>query len=157
MKRYALICFVCFISMYFLLAGIFGSSGALYNQSLRVQIREKQMKSEKLSLEIKNLENREQNMSTEEGLRDSAIGLGLYVEGDTVYLFDSPSLQNKVVINQIDSIKTYEPLSTVSIILLALCISIIITFAIWFLSRDNNSDDEDMKQIQGGTDLYINA
>lgn len=157
MKRFLLILIICFISMYFLLAGIFGSSGYLYNESLKKQIKQKQMMSERLAIDIENLKNRQSNLSSEEGLRDSAIGLGLYVDGDTVYLYDTPALQENENSFQIDTDDNYEPLSVITIILLSLCISIVISFVIWYFSKDDNSDNEEMKQIQSGSDLFINA
>ena len=158
MKRNFLIFFVCFISMYFLLAGFFGATGFMYNQSLSRQIKNNQLRNEKLEIEINNLKQQKEILASEDGLRDSAIGIGLFVEGDTVYLFDSPSLQDENnMYYDLSEDKLYTPLSVFSLLLIALGISTIVTFVIWLLSKDNSHDNDDLPQIGGDSDLYINA
>ena len=163
MKRYFFILLVSVFCFYFLFSGLFGERGYLYNKSLEKQIIEKKHQSEKLNVIIENLKEQRKQLSSEEGLRDSAIDLGYYVEGDTVYRFDTSAIQPDLIDNEKESEqKFYQPLSTTSLIFLSLGVSCVITFVIWFFSekthdKNDDEDDEQLLSSDNDSDLFINA
>lgn len=159
MKQYAVIFLVCFLCLFFLATGIFGVNGYFYNQDLKKQIAAAQYNRDKLEVDINSLKEQKSHLSSEEGLRDLAIDLGYYVEGDVVYLFDEPSLQDGSGDSFSDSAeKHYKPLSSGSILLLDLCASVIITFVIWLFSREKHPKNYfDNGDDVSDEDIYINA
>lgn len=119
------------------------------------------MQAEKLSVEIENLKKKRDLLTTKEGIRDSAMNLGYYVQGDTVYSFDSESLQDTIIdSSNAEDFKTYHPLSSISLILIAFVAAGLFTFIIWILSKNSNAipdDDDEYDDFINDSDLYINA
>ena len=163
MKRYLFILFISVFCFYFLFSGLFGEKGFFYNKSLERQIEEKQRQSEKLSLIIENLKEQRKNADSEEAIRNSAVSLGYYVDGDTVYQFNTASLQDNLIDNEkFEHAKTYRPLSPLAVFLVAFGFSSVATFVIWLLSgrrrkSDDDGSDDSVASYNDNSDFYINA
>lgn len=159
MKQYFIIFLISFLCLFFLGTGIFGVNGFFYNQDLKRQIAEAEYNRDKLEVDINSLREQKTHLSSDEGLRELAIDLGYYVDGDTVYLFDEPSLQDSEP--SVESTSTqahYKPISSASILLIDLGASIVITFIIWLFSKDKKSKDYfDGEDDITDMDIYINA
>ena len=84
---------VCF---YFLTLGLLGKGGYMYNRSLKRILENLEYTSDLLKSDIESLKIRSDSLNTEEGIRDAALSLGYYVEGDTIYLFSTSEVQDPV-------------------------------------------------------------
>lgn len=128
---------------------------------MKKQIEEANYNSDKLDIEIASLKEKSGHLSSEEGLRDVAIDLGYYVEGDVVYLFDDVSLQDDYQnynLNFEDN--SFKPISSSSVLLIDLCVSAVFSFFIWFLSKEKNKFEYEIDEGNGNlndSDYYINA
>ncbi len=177
MKRYALFFVICALSLFFLFSGLFGVHGYFYNNSLRKQIAKTREEQKRLSVLIEALREKREAADTEEALRDSAASLGYYIEGDEVYSFDSPALQEDAVQNGEREIRpSFTGLSALSVAMLAAGAALLVTTLVWFLSNkapggETPGDGSSSGGIDGGLgdsgkmdyfeaedeDLYINA
>jgi len=157
MKQYLFVFILCFLCLFFLGSGIFGVNGYLYNQDLKKQIRNAEYTNDKLNLEINSMKEQKSHLASEEGLRDLAVDLGYYVEGDTVYLFEEPSVQDSINSTNLNEDTSYKPISNASILLIDLGVSIIITFIIWLFSRDKHFNGYNNEDDVSDQDIFINA
>ncbi|MGX8677646.1 MAG: hypothetical protein ACQGQO_00895 [Sphaerochaetaceae bacterium] len=93
MTRKCLLLFtIFFICTFFLLSGILGEKGFVYRKQLSRQLESQNDILEKLNLAKSNLELQEQNIFSEDFLKDKAIKQGYSFENDVVYYFDSKYL-----------------------------------------------------------------
>jgi len=128
------------VCLYFLVLGIFGPGGYLYNKSLESLLRSLEYRADRLQSDIENLRIRADQLTMEDGIRDAALSLGYYVEGDTVYMFSTSELQagetNPVVSVQ-DHIP-YTPLSKIVCLVLSVVISALVSTLVFLLNRNRN-------------------
>lgn len=148
--------FISFVCSFFLVLGIFGNRGYLYNKSLKQQLIVLVKQAEKLGVEVNSLTEKTKSLETEEGIRDAAMKLGYYVRNDNVYIFEDPQIQTgSQVENEVSQIKFYQPLSSFYCILIACFFALVITFCslIWTIKKENLNDFE-QKQSGDYTDSF---
>lgn len=155
-RKYIFIFLTLCLSFFFLISGIFGTNGYYYNKALISQLQAVEYEEDSMNMELEALEMQRESLSTEEGLRDAAISLGYYVEGDEVYRFQTPALQENVSIAETKP-QTIEftPLKPVICILIAAGISaIVVLFAAIIDSRRQSSYDIEQDKPGNPTDTY---
>lgn len=94
LKKCIVLFAVLTIAFYFLCVGIFARGGLLYNKALEEVLQKLEYRADRLKSDVENLKLHSQELSTEEGIRVTALNLGYAVEGDTVYLFATSELQS---------------------------------------------------------------
>lgn len=159
-RKYIILFLVLSLSFFFLLSGVFGTNGYLYNKALLSQLKVIEYEEDTMNMELETLEMQRESLSTEEGLRDAAISLGYYVEGDEVYRFSTPALQESVAIsvNKPQAIE-FIPLKPVICILIATGISAIVVLivAVMDSKRQTNNDIEQDKSGDTSDTYYIDG
>lgn len=156
-----LIIFIALASgFFFLLTGIFGSRGVLDNRALKSQLRVVEYEEDKLNMELESLENQRDSLSTEEGLRNAAINLGYYVEGDEVYRFATPALQESVTIPvTTPTAIEYTPLKPILCFLIATAAAALAVLVVAIIDSRRNSfnDFEQSKPGNNSDTFYIDG
>ena len=146
-RKYLFIFLFLSLCLYLLVSGIFGQGGYFYNRSLRNILQSLQYRSDKLQSDIQVLKQKSEELETEEGLRNTALNLGYYIEGDSVYLFSTSGLQTETY-EYMKTEEESEPFRAFSkglCILISISASLIITALVWFADtvRKSRSFDED--------------
>lgn len=141
-----LICTICF---FFLAVGILGPSGYLYNRSLAKILYSIQYDSNKALYELDNLKEYQQYLTSDQAVRDNAISLGYYVQGDNVFIITNGQLQNPVEIQQEKfDFKPFETLSYLKCLAIASGVSLIINLIILASNKDmDKQTNDDRKEI----------
>ncbi len=155
-RKYILMFLVLTLSFFFLITGIFGTNGYYYNKALMSQLHVIEYEEDSMNTELEALEKQREELSTEEGLRDAAISLGYYVEGDEVYRFQTPALQESYyVAENKPQVIEFTPLKPLTCILIAAGISIIVVlFAAILDSKRQTEDDIEQDKPGDTTDSY---
>jgi len=163
-KRFVLIFFILMVGLFFLFTGVFGENGFLENRNLQREILNMEKELLILDSQIESLSQRSDTLSSEDGLRESALKLGYNVIGDEVYIFNSSSLQKTHSVDQSRSndVKDYKPLSKEILLILAFGTSLVITLLLslaFTAKKEVEGDKDDSKQIQSGNNsdyLFFN-
>ncbi len=149
-RKYLFIFLFLSLCLYLLVSGIFGQGGYLYNRSLRNILQSLQYRSDKLQSDIRVLQDKSKELETEEGLRNTALNLGYYIEGDSVYVFSTSGLQTEEYeyVKVEEESEPFRAFSKGLCILISVSASLIITALVWFTdtirkSRSFNDDEED--------------
>ncbi|MBP5161762.1 MAG: hypothetical protein ILP16_02130 [Spirochaetales bacterium] len=106
-------------------------------------------------MEIENLRLQDQELSTEDGSRSTAMSFGYQVEGDDVHVFETEDVVNDIPSSASvsekgeEKEKEFKPWSISFILLISFCSSIIITLIVWLFSR-NKGDSDDSQQEESG-------
>lgn len=148
------------LCLYFVLLGIIGKNGYLYNQSLKKQLEILQNEAYELGIDINLLVEEKSFLLTEEGLRDAAINLGYYVEGDTIHVFDEVSVQKSKTNNSAEhQLEFFNPANGALCALISIISSFVITcLSVVFTKKKENQDDFKQNRFQDNPDDYfINA
>ena len=138
------------IGFYFLFTGIFGENGYLKNRELKIQLEEKETHLLKLNSQIESLSQKNEELSTEEGLREAALKLGYNVKGDEVFVFESSSLQKnqKEALNENNpERKEFKPFSSTIIVLMALVSSVLISIILNSICKPSEIEGEEINDI----------
>ncbi len=141
-----------FTCMWFLLSGLFGEAGFIYNRQLEEELERQNDVLLKLKTAQANFKRQEENILTENFLKDGAIKQGYSMDGDEVYYFKPDSLDYKT--EKMYDLKQIQAnhqkawhLSKGSIALISLVVSTVATFFLGFTrksgSRKNDGGAED--------------
>lgn len=145
-RKYLFIFLFLSLCLYLLVSGIFGQGGYFYNRSLRKILRSLQYRSDKLQSDIQVLQQKSEELETEEGLRNTALNLGYYIEGDSVYVFSTSGLQTESYeYVTVEEAQPFRAFSKGICILISVSASLIITALVWFADtiKKSRSFDED--------------
>ncbi len=146
-RKYLFVFLFLSLCIFLLVSGIFGEGGYLYNRSLRSILQNLQYRSDKLQSDIQVLQQKSDELSTEDGLRNTALNLGYYIEGDSVYVFSSSGLQTDTYeyVTMEEETQPFRAFSKGMCILISVSASMIITALVWFADtvRKGKSFDED--------------
>lgn len=145
-RKYLFIFLFLSLCLYLLVSGIFGQGGYFYNRSLRNILRSLQYRSDKLQSDIQVLQQKSEELETEEGLRNTALNLGYYIEGDSVYVFSTSGLQTESYEHvTVEEAQPFRAFSKGICILISVSASLIITALVWFADtiKKSRSFDED--------------
>jgi len=146
-RKYLFIFLFLSLCLYLLVLGVLGEGGYLYNRSLRNILQNLQYRSDKLQSDIQVLQQKSDELSTEDGLRNTALNLGYYIEGDSVYVFSSSGLQTETYkyVTAEEEAGPFRALSKGMCVLISVSASLIITALVWFADtvRRGKSFDED--------------
>lgn len=155
-RKYIVLFLISVLSFFFLISGIFGTNGYYYNKALLSQLHLIEYEEDSMNTELEALERQRDKLSTEEGLRDAAIGLGYYVEGDEVYRFPSPALQESYSRPENKpQVIEFTPLKPVICILIAVGISaLVVLFAAIIDSKRQTEDDFEQDKSGDTSDTY---
>lgn len=141
---------VLLVGLYFVTNGFLGENGFFYNKTLEKMLIQREYQEDKISIELDSLIERQLQLASDQGLKDAALSLGYYTEGDKVYLFSSSSKQDAVYAgNTWDTdIKLFNPLNKFLCFVISLVVSGLISFSYAFIlfikHRDYSTDDEDL-------------
>ena len=146
LKKSLFILVVMTICLYFLTTGLFAKGGYFYNKSLEKVLRDLEYRADRLKADVENLRLHSQELSTEEGIRDIALGLGYYVEGDTVYLFPDSDLQETYISYNVSEAeeKPFNPLSKPVCLLISFGASLVISLLYTLAARKPTSEESDL-------------
>ena len=155
MTRKLLILFlVLMLCTYSLISSFLGERGIIVNNQLKRQLKENEYELDRSEMEIENLRLQDQELSTEDGSRSTAMSFGYQVEGDDVHVFetedvvqDIPSTTSEPAKD--DGIKEFKPWATSFILLISFCSSFIITLIVWLFTK-NKGDSDDSQQEESG-------
>lgn len=115
------------ISLYFLCTGFLGEKGFLYNQSLKQLLAEMELKAKKAEFELDNLKRYERTLSSKEGVRDTAIELGYYLNGDKIYLIQNGQLQDSIKVEELSQgVTLFKCLSKMTCLIISCSVSLFI-------------------------------
>lgn len=140
---------VLLVGLYFVTSGFLGQNGFFYNKTLEKMLTQREYQQDKITIELDSLIERQLQLASDQGLKDAALSLGYYTEGDKVYLFSSSSKQDAVYVgNTWDTdIKLFNPLSKISCFVISLVVSALVSFTYGFIlfikHRDYSTDDEE--------------
>ena len=146
LKKSLFVLVVMTLCLYFLTTGLFAKGGYFYNKSLEKVLRNLEYRADRLKADVENLRLHSQELSTEEGIRDIALGLGYYVEGDTVYLFSDSDLQEPYIsynVTEADD-SPFNPLSKPVCFLISFGASLIISLIYTLAARKPTSEESDL-------------
>lgn len=153
MTRKSLLFFILvFTCMWFLLSGLLGEEGFIYNRQLEEELERQEESLLKLKTAQANFKRQEVNILTENFLKDGAIKQGYSLDGDEVYYFKPDSLDYKT--EKMYDLKRIQAnhqkawhLSKGSIALISLAISTAATFFLGLIrksgSRKNDGGAQD--------------
>ena len=145
LKKSLFILIVLTLCLYFLSTGLFAKGGYFYNKSLEKVLHELEYRADRLKSDVENLRLHSQELSTEEGIRDIALGLGYYVDGDTVYLFSDSDVQAPYSYNVTEAEeKPFTPLSKPVCLLISFGISLIVALLYTLIARKPISEESDL-------------
>ncbi len=162
MTRKLIILFVVLlISLYSLISSFLGERGFLVNNSIKRQLKENEYQLDRMDVEIENLEIQEKELSSEDGLRSAAMGLGYQVESDDVYVFptdDQTEASNTSGADaQVEKSKEFEPWSTPFTLLISFVASTIITVLVGLIAHHKgNIDDSEQEESGNSGDDFDN-
>lgn len=143
---------------YFVIAGIFGSRGMIYNKSIGKQISMLMSEEDNLKEEIERLNKISDYLDTPEGKEKVASQLGYHFAGDYVYIYSASPIQTENneyrISRRIDSSDFYKPLSNKTCFIIALIPSLVLGISYFFVmkSRETNTADYTDKT---GTDIEL--
>ncbi len=150
-RKYLFIFLFLSFCLYLLVSGIFGQGGYLYNRSLRNILQSLQYRADKLQSDIQVLQQKSDEIATEDGLRNTALNLGYYIEGDSVYVFSTSGLQTDTYeyVRVEEEEQPFRAFSKGMCILVSVSASMIITALVWFADtvKKGRSFDEDDESI----------
>ena len=146
LKKCIVLFVVLTIGLYFLSIGIFAKGGLLYNRALEKVLQDLEYRADRLKSDVENLQLHSQELSTEEGIRDTALNLGYAVEGDTVYLFSGSDLQSTDSEMEITDYEqmSYKALSKPICLAIAASGSLLITVFYALLVRKPSDQESDL-------------
>lgn len=150
---------LCFYS---LISSFLGERGFLVNKSLTRQLKENEYELDRKDVEIENLEIQEKELSSEDGLRSAAMGLGYQVESDDVYVFPTEdeaksSESTASTTSTTQSKDAFRPWSKAFTLLISFVASTIITVLMALIShRKGKIDDSEQEESGNSGDDFDN-
>ena len=161
MTRKLIILFVVLmLCFYSLISSFLGERGFLVNNSLTRQLKENEYELDRKDVEIENLEIQEKELSSEDGLRSAAMGLGYQVESDDVYVFpteDESSESTASTTSTTQSKDAFRPWSKAFTLLISFVASTIITVLVALIShRKGKIDDSEQEESGNSGDDFDN-
>ena len=152
MARKILILFIALMLVSFsLISSFLGERGIIVNNQLKRQLIDKEYELDRTDMEIENLRMQDNELSTEDGSRSTAISFGYQVEGDDVHVFDSQdevsTTSGRPESGQKDEKEAFTPWGVPFILLISFCSSFIISLIFWlFAKRKGNTDDSQQEE-----------
>jgi len=145
LKKSFFILVVLTLCLYFLTTGLFAKGGYFYNKSLEKVLLDLEYRADRLKSDVENLMLQDSELTTEEGIRDTALNLGYYVDGDQVYLFAESELQEPYTKYRIDEEveQPFKPLSKPVCFLISLGISLVVTLLYTLVARKPVTSEEE--------------
>ena len=163
MTRKLIVLFVVLIlCFYSLISSFLGERGFLVNNSLKRQLKENEYELDRKDVEIENLEIQEKELSSEDGLRSAAMGLGYQVESDDVYVFPTEdkaksSESTASTTSTTQSKDAFRPWSKAFTLLISFVASTIITVLMALIShRKGKIDDSEQEESGNSGDDFDN-
>ncbi len=148
-----LIGFMLVLIFYFLIAGIFGPRGFIYNNSIGKKIAVLMSEEQNLNDEIERLKKISDYLDTPEGKEKVASQLGYYFSDNFVYIYSASSMQtengNYEYAREINSTDFYNPISNLTCFIIALLPSIIISMLYFFIMRNRKTEISDYSDKTG--------
>ncbi len=152
MARKILILFVALMLVSFsLISSFLGERGIIVNNQLKRQLTDMEYELDRTDMEIENLRLQDNELSTEDGSRSTAMSFGYQVDGDDVHVFDtrddvSPTAGRQETGRQ-EGKDGFTPWGVPFILLISFCSSFIITLIVWlFAKRKGNTDDSQQEE-----------
>lgn len=149
LKKSLFILVVLTLCLYFLSVGLFAKGGYFYNKSLEQVLHELEYRADRLKSDVENLRLHSHELSTEDGIRDIALGLGYYVDGDTVYLFADSDVQEPYTSYNLEETeeKPFKPLSKPVCFLISFGVSLIISLLYTLVTKKEEpiSEESDLQ------------
>lgn len=154
MTRKILILFIALMLVSFsLLSSILGERGIIVNNRLKKQLTEKEYELDRRDMEIENLRLQDNELSTEDGSRSTAMSFGYQVEGDDVHVFDTEDEVSRrsagVQEQQSKEEKEFTPWGVPFILLISFSSSFIITVMVWLFTRRKGKTDDSQQEESG--------
>ncbi|MBQ3317693.1 MAG: hypothetical protein IJL13_01210 [Spirochaetales bacterium] len=137
-----------------LISSFLGERGIIVNNQLKRQLKSNEYELDRSDMEIENLRLQDQELSTEDGSRSTAMSFGYQVEGDDVHVFETEDVVKDIPASsnaqeRDEKEKQFKPWSISFILLISFCSSIIITLIVWLFTR-NKGDSDDSQQEESG-------
>ncbi len=159
-RKIVILFIVLLLCFYSLISSFLGERGILANNELKRQLKANEYELDRKAVEIENLEIQREELSSEDGLRSAAIGLGYQVETDDVYVFSSEdqvgsSSQKTVVTENLQTYTDFKPWSSSFTLLISFCASTIITVMVWLFSRHKGKTDGSEQEESGDIGDYF--
>lgn len=157
MTRKLIILFaVLMLCFYSLISSFLGERGFLVNNSLTRQLKENEYELDRKDVEIENLEIQEKELSSEDGLRSAAMGLGYQVESDDVYVFptEDEAEASKTTGSEAAAVQTkqeFKPWSKLFTLLISFVSSTIITVLVAVFGRRKGKIDDSEQEESGNS------
>ena len=152
MTRKILILFIALMLVSFsLISSFLGERGIIVNNQLKRQLIDKEYELDRSDMEIENLRLQDNELSTEDGSRSTAMSFGYQVEGDDVHVFDTQDETSPAAARSGDGQEgeagEFTPWGVPFILLISFCSSFIITLIVWlFAKRKGNTDDSQQEE-----------
>lgn len=154
MTRKILILFIALMLVSFsLISSIMGERGIIVNNRLKKQLTEKEYELDRRDMEIENLRLQDNELSTEDGSRSTAMSFGYQVEGDDVHVFDTEDEVSGrsagVREQESGEEKEFTPWGVPFILLISFSSSFIITVMVWLFTRRKGKTDDSQQEESG--------
>ena len=156
MARKILILFVALMLVSFsLISSFLGERGIIVNNQLKRQLTDIEYELDRTDMEIENLRMQDNELSTEDGSRSTAMSFGYQVDGDDVHVFDtrddvSPAA-GRPEEGLRDGREEFTPWSVPFILLISFCSSFIITLIVWLFAKRKGNTDDSQQEESGDT------
>ena len=156
MTRKILILFIALMLVSFsLISSFLGERGIIVNNQLKRQLIDKEYELDRSDMEIENLRLQDNELSTEDGSRSTAMSFGYQVEGDDVHVFDTQDNVPAAVVRQEavhdGSADGFTPWGIPFILLISFCTSFIISLIVWLFAKRKGNNDDSQQEESGDT------
>ncbi|MBO4279418.1 MAG: hypothetical protein LIR25_01210 [bacterium] len=154
MTRKILILFIALMLVSFsLISSVLGERGIIVNNRLRKQLAEKEYELDRRDMEIENLRLQDNELSTEDGSRSTAMSFGYQVEGDDVHVFETEDEVSRSTSagqeRKSEDEKEFTPWGIPFILLISFCSSFIITVIVWLFAKRKGKTDDSQQEESG--------
>lgn len=145
-RKYLILFAVLSLCFFNLISSFLGEKGYFANKALQRQLIENEYQMDREEVELENLRIREEELSTEDGIRLAAINLGYQVDSDEVYVFQD---DDEIVVRHVSSSKDsettenkiFKPWKLGFILIVTLCSSATITILVWLMRGPEESEE----------------
>jgi len=156
MTRKILILFIALMLVSFsLISSFLGERGIIVNNQLKRQLNDKEYELDRREMEIENLRLQDNELSTEDGSRSTAMSFGYQVEGDDVHVFETQDEVSSTAVRSEDGreekAREFTPWGIPFILLISFCTSFIITLIVWLFAKRKGNTDDSQQEESGDT------